>query len=235
MKKIGDHACRRCGTCCKKGGPSLHTEDQPLVDDGRIPARCLFTIRKGELVRDNVKGVLVPLAQEIIKIKGRADRWTCLFYDRETRRCGIYDHRPLECRTLNCRDTRQIEAVYQTARLTREDLLSGIGGLWELIQDHENRCSYKGLRARVEEGSYTGRLRQEKAILEILRFDAQVRELAVEEGGLDAGMLDFIFGRPLADTIIMFDIGLMKKDGVYGLVPASSRIQNEHLRSNIQR
>ncbi len=179
-----------------------------MIDDGRIPARCLFTIRRGERVHDNVRGALVPLSEEIIKIKGCADRWTCLFYDQVTRGCGIYDHRPLECRVLNCRDTRPIEAVYDTTRLTRQDLLSGVNGLWGLIEDHEQRCSYEELHARVEEGTSQGRLKQEKMILEILRYDAQVRQLAVEKGGLDSRMLDFIFGRPLCDTIKMFDIKL---------------------------
>ena len=62
---------------------------------------------------------------------------------------------------------------------------------------------------RVEEGTHQGRLKQEKMILEILRYDAQVRQLAVEKGGLDSRMLDFIFGRPLCDTIKMFDIKLI--------------------------
>ncbi len=185
-----------------------------MIDDGRIPARCLYTIRRGERVRDNVKGALVPLSEEIIKIKGCADRWTCLFYDPATRGCGIYDDRPLECRVLNCRDTRRIEAVYDTTRLTRQDLLSGINGIWELIEDHEQRCSYEGLHARVGEGTREGRLKQEKAILEILRFDAHVRQLAVEKGGIDSRMLDFLFGRPLADTIKMFDIKIhMQPEG----------------------
>jgi Fe-S-cluster containining protein len=206
--EISPNPCKRCGTCCEKGGPSLHWEDRPMIDDGRIPARCLFTIRRGERVHDNVKGTLVSLSEEIIKIKGCADRWTCLFYGQATRACGIYDHRPLECRTLSCWDTRRIEAVYENSRLARQDLLSGVSGLWELIEDHEERCSYEGLHARVKAGTHEGRLKQEKEILEILRFDAHVRRLTVEKGGIDSRMLDFIFGRPLADTIKMFDIKL---------------------------
>ena len=209
MRDRNINLCQRCGTCCKKGGPSLHREDRSLVENGRIPARCLFTIRRGERVRDNVKGTRVSLSEEIIKIKGLAAGWTCLFYDQATRGCAIYDHRPLECRALNCRDTRRIEAVYETTRLTRQDLISGINGLWDLIEDHEQRCGYAGLRARVAEGTCEGRLKQEKAILEILRFDAHIRQLAVEKGGLESRMLDFLFGRPLADTIKMFGIQLI--------------------------
>lgn len=47
--------CRRCGTCCEKGGPALHTDDRMLIENGHIPARYLFTIREGEPVVDNVK------------------------------------------------------------------------------------------------------------------------------------------------------------------------------------
>jgi hypothetical protein len=43
----------------------------------------------------------------------------------------------------------------------------------------------------------------------------------VEKAGLDADMLDFLFGRPLTDTLEMFDIQLVKKNGNYGLAPAS--------------
>jgi len=211
--------CKRCGTCCEKGGPGLHQEDRILVDGGRIPARCLFTLRRGELARDNVKGTLAPLTREIIKIKGQAGRWACLFYDQETRECAIYEHRPLECRVLNCRDTRRIQNVYETDRLTRRDLLSTVRGLWELIQDHEAHCSYAKLHALVGEGTNGGRIIQDKTILEILRFDAHVRQLTMQKGGMDGQMLDFIFGRPLADTIKMFDVVLIKDGGTYRLVP----------------
>jgi Fe-S-cluster containining protein len=188
------------------------------VDSGRIPARCLFTIRRGELVRDNVNDTLTPLDGEIIKIKGDGHGWTCRFYEKENRGCSIYAHRPLECRVLNCRDTRQIETVYATSRLTRKDVLAGIRGLWELIDDHEQRCSYAALDAWVGEGTGSRGLKQENAILEALRFDAHIRRLTVEKGGMDARMLDFIFGRPLTETIKMFGIRLVKHNESYGLV-----------------
>ncbi len=219
--------CQRCGQCCEKGGPSLHREDRSLVDEGWIPARCLFTIRRGELARDNVKGTLAPLAEEIIKIKGQAGKWTCRYYNAGLPGCGIYAHRPIECRVLNCRDTRRIEAVYASDRLTRQDLLSGIGGLWELVEDHERRCSYQRLKALVGGGTEGRRIKQEKAILEILGYDAHVRQLAVEKGGLDPRMLDFIFGRCLADTVKMFDIRLVKQKGGYGLALAPGFSRNQ--------
>jgi Fe-S-cluster containining protein len=211
------HSCQRCGVCCEKGGPSLHREDRRLVDDGQIPARCLFTLRQGELARDDIRGTLAPLPAEIIKIKGRDGRWTCQFYDRRSRGCTIYGHRPLECRVLDCRDTRKIEMVYDTDRLTRKDLLASVQGLWELIEDHERHCSYAELDRLVRQGGGEIQPPQEAAILEMLRFDAHIRQLTVEKAGLDAGMLDFIFGRALSDTIGMFGLKLEKLDDTYRL------------------
>ena len=222
MSNDFNHPCERCGTCCEKGGPSLHCEDRSLVDEGLIPARNLFTIRRGEMARDNVKGALVPLSEEIIKIKGQASRWTCCFYDRAARGCGIYHQRPLECRVLNCRDTRRIEAIYETSRLTRQDLLLRVEGLWELIEDHERRCSYKRLREHLAAGCDGQRLHQEQAIVEMLRFDTHLRQLTVEKGALDARMLDFVFGRPLVDTIRTVGIKRVSKNGVDALVRTSA-------------
>ena len=213
MNDRESNACRRCGVCCEKGGPGLHRADRALVEAGHLPGRYLFTLRRGELARDNVADALAPLQAEIIKIKGRRPAWTCRFYDAARRGCEIYTHRPLECRVLDCRDTRRIEAVYDVDRLTRRDLLSGIPGLWDLIEDHERRCAYAELTRLAGEGERDGCLRQSEAILEILGFDAHVRRLAVEKGKLDADMLEFIFGRRLTETIGMYGIRPVRRNG----------------------
>lgn len=187
------------------------------MDEGRIPASSLFTIRAGELVRENVNGVLTVLSGELIKIKGWSPGWTCFFFDRRSRCCRIYEHRPLECRALNCRDTRKIRAVYDINRLSRQDLLSGAQGLWEMIQAHERRCSYDRLSALLAEGSIGQRPKRQSEVLEIIRFDAHLRRLTVEKGGMDHRMLDFIFGRALSDTIKMFNLRLLRQNGVYVL------------------
>jgi Fe-S-cluster containining protein len=213
--------CKRCGICCKKGGPSLHEEDRDLVDSGRIPARSLFTLRKGELARDNVRGRLTPLPAEILKIKGTTAGWTCLFFDEPSKGCGIYKYRPLECRALNCRDTRKLEAMYDRSRLTREDLLGKVNGLWELIADHERRCSYEKVKRLIDEGSVRGVLKREAEILEIMRYDIHLRRLTMDRAGVGEGILDFLFGRPLSETIKMYDLDVIQKDGLYRLASRS--------------
>ena len=118
--------CIRCGTCCEKGGPSLHLADKKLIENGTILLKCLYTIRKGELSYDNIKGYLVPAATDIIKIKGQKGSWTCFFYNPSENSCQIYASRPLECRVLKCWDTREIKKIYSQNRLTRQDLIAGV-------------------------------------------------------------------------------------------------------------
>ena len=198
--------CIGCGTCCEKGGPAFHQEDRPLIEKGQIPSRYLFTIRKGEFAYDNVKESLVPAETDIIKIKGKADTWTCIFFDGENKQCSIYQDRPLECRALKCWDTRELEKMYTRRRLTREDLISKIEGLWDLVKDHQERCDYEKINQLINDldGPHPDRARRE--LLTIIQFDAEIRKLVMEKGGLDPDILDFIFGRPLTKTLPNYGI-----------------------------
>jgi Fe-S-cluster containining protein len=193
--------CIRCGTCCEKGGPCFHLEDRMLIDKGVIPSRYLYTIRKGELAHDNVKGCLKPVESDIIKIKGKEDSWICIFFDEIKKGCTIYNDRPLECRALKCWDTRKLEQIYATTRLTRKDLVSQVKGLWDLIEDHQTRCDYNKIQPLIKDLTGSKRTRARRKLIEIIRYDAEIRNLVISKGGLDADMLDFLFGRPLTQTL----------------------------------
>jgi len=183
-----------------------------LIDKGIIPTRYLYTIRKGELAAENVKGSLHYVATDIIKIKGKDSRWVCHFYDHGQKKCTIYENRPSECRALKCWDTTDLEKMYQDNRLTREDLLKPIKGLWDLILDHQLRCSYKRLKdLATEYHEYQNNKSAEAEILEIIQYDKSLRELVVEKGNVETDMTDFLFGRPLYKTIHMFNLELVKK------------------------
>ncbi len=117
--------CRRCGTCCKKGGPSFHHEDKNLIEEGSILLKYLYTIRKGETVYDNVKGTLQITDSDIIKIKNQKGSSSCIFFNAADKECKIYENRPVECKALNCRDTGELEQIYYKNRLTRKELISG--------------------------------------------------------------------------------------------------------------
>ncbi len=191
-------ACRRCGTCCNKGGPTFHIEDRPLIDSGLIPASHLVTLRKGEVVHDAIRGCLLPLESEMIKIRGQRRIWTCIFFDTTGAACRIYEHRPVECRILKCWDTRDIQAVYGRNLLTRKELLSGIPALWHLIEDHDQRCSHMTARKFLDPKSGAA---AKKTLQEMIEYDRSIRVLVVEKAGIESNMLDFIFGRPLLETI----------------------------------
>lgn len=190
--------CKRCGTCCKKGGPSFHIEDRALIEDGFIPAKYLYTVREGEPLRDNISERIVYAPSDVIKIKGRKSGWTCFFYDETDNKCSVYECRPLECRLLNCRDTREIERIFGKNLLTRKDIISTVGGLWALILEHDQRCSYKAIRELIDEREgEEGRILSGKAA-EIIEYDKIMRELVVIKGQLDSELLDFLFGRSLS-------------------------------------
>ena len=195
--------CRRCGECCRKGGPAFHLADRLLIEKGLVPAACLYTIRPGEPVRDNVAGGLTFAKTDIIKIKGSGGGWTCHFLADDGQGCRIYAERPEECRQMQC-----------------WDLLGGVEGLWELISHHEERCAYRRLHELAPRLATHPETREEtkNAICEMVRYDESLRALIVERGQARADMLDFLLGRPLARTLPGFHIGVERKNDALRLV-----------------
>lgn len=195
-------SCIQCGTCCGKGGPALHKEDIHLIKSGKILCKSLVTIREGEPAFNNVKNRLVPTVSDIIKIKSKRNRRACIFLDDEdgTASCAIYDIRPVECKALQCWDTTAIEALYDRNRLTRKDLLFETKEIWDLITDHQKRCGYDRIRQLLD----NRKDRDNSKIEEVrfwVRYDAHLRSLLSEKGGMDPDIMDFLFGQPLAVTV----------------------------------
>jgi hypothetical protein len=190
-------------------------QDREQVESGKIPLKCLFTIREGEPAFDNVMGSITRAATDIIKIKGTGENdATCRFLDQEQVGCRIYEMRPIECRLLTCWDTQVIQAFYDKDRLTRNDLLSRLPGLHDLVNEHQVRCGY----ARV--GQLADRILQNQGPLQeavaelsaIIHYDQSLRQVTVERARLDPEMLDFLFGRPLSSTIRRFNITMVENE-----------------------
>lgn len=198
--------CRRCGTCCKKGGPSFHQEDKALIENGVIHSKYLYTIRKGELAYDNVRQCLEPVGSDVIKLKGKGQSWTCILFDEQQNECTIYENRPIECRALKCWDTAELEDLYARKRLKREDLIADIEGLWGIIKDHQARCNYESIQKLVNAIKSDSGENARQKLTEIIQYDTEIRKLVVSRGGLDMEMLDFLFGRPLKQTLKNFGL-----------------------------
>ena len=193
--------CIRCGICCEKGGPSFHIQDRSLIENGTIHTRYLYTLRKGELVHDNVQGHLKPADSDIIKIKGKSPSWECVFFQKKDMSCGIYDHRPLECRLLKCWDTQDMEAAYEKDRLTRQDILAGIEGLWELVTGHEKQCGHDVINRALQESDGVLTKQAQELLSGAIQYDRAIRQLVLENGNVTPDMIDFLFGRPLTVTL----------------------------------
>jgi Fe-S-cluster containining protein len=207
--------CTRCGICCEKGGPSFHLQDRHLIEKGHIHTRHLYTIRKGERVHDNVQGQLTCMDFDIIKIKGKQSSWECVFFQKKDKSCQIYDHRPLECRVLKCWDTREIEAVYEKDRLTRQDILAGIEGLWELIADHEKQCAHDTIKHAIQDLDGPYAKQAQELIAGAVRYDNAIRQLVLDNGHVEPDMVDFLFGRPLTVTLKSAGYSIQKGGDVH--------------------
>jgi Fe-S-cluster containining protein len=210
--------CIRCGTCCMKGGPTLHREDLDLFAGGAVRTSDLYTLRKGEVVRDLDEALMV-LEEEMVKIKGQGETWSCVFYDQEQSACGIYGKRPLECRAMKCWDLSELKKAMATARVRRTDLLKPGDGPVKIIDAHEKRCSHGALEASIRklQGARAEDAVQE--ILDLLQYDHHVRSFLAEKLGLDPEVMDFLFGRPLTKTIRMFGLQVKQEGQTFTLVP----------------
>lgn len=211
-----------------KGGPTLHEEDRILFANGVLHKNEIYTLRKGEIVR-NIDDTLIVLDKEMIKIKGQRKSWACMFYDDTERACTIYENRPAECRALKCwEDPKQFKKVMARPHLQRKDLIKSDDGILKIIEAHEQKCSYTALRSAVKD---LGGPHPEKAvekILDLIQYDYYLRPLLEEKFNIDPNEMDFFFGRPLTTTIIMFGLCVRKKGDTFVLAPAESSTDAQH-------
>eukprot|EP00828_Plagiopyla_frontata_P003292 TRINITY_DN10943_c0_g1_i3.p3 TRINITY_DN10943_c0_g1~~TRINITY_DN10943_c0_g1_i3.p3 ORF type:complete len:312 (-),score=78.14 TRINITY_DN10943_c0_g1_i3:1013-1948(-) len=188
--------CDRCGVCCRQGGPALHVQDLPLIQDGTIQLADIVTLRPGERVYDQPAQQLLKLDSEILKIKGRDNTWTCLFFSPEGNACGIYETRPVECDLLFCKDTAPLAAMYEKDRLTRSDILPEGHPLLDLIAEHGSRCA-PDLVEETAKAARGGTQDAGAALREMVLYDQEMRRLVAEKSGMGRGVNEFLFGRPL--------------------------------------
>jgi Fe-S-cluster containining protein len=201
-----------------KGGPSLHKEDAILFGQEVLKGLDVYTLRKGEIVR-NLDETLMGLGHEMIKIKGQGEAWTCMFYEDKERGCRIYDHRPVECRALKCWDVQDFNEVVTRPYLRRRDVLNPDDGILKLIDAHERRCSYETLESAARELQGPNAENAVKEILDLLNYDDSIRPLLIEKLSLNPGTTDFLFGRPLTKTIRMFGLRVKQQGDTFLLVP----------------
>lgn len=216
--------CRRCGQCCRLGGPTLMREDADRLLDGTLALSGLVCLRRGEWARhDGSRGTtalaapgpdsLAPLAREMLKIAGTGvgpHPWQCPCLHEAGGRaaCAIHDRRPLQCRTLFCDAPQAVEELLATGEfLSRTELFARLAAteprapLWqELAEAHEDACpaaDYLSLCADLAAHADAAAVRRDLAQME--RYDDAFRQLCLERGALEAALLPLVLGRPLRD------------------------------------
>jgi Fe-S-cluster containining protein len=195
-KKI--ESCIRCGTCCGRGGPTLHSEDRIFLQKGVLRPTHLFTLRAGELAYHPIKERLIELSDEMIKIKSTDGSSTCTFYDVEQKACSIYEDRPLECRVLKCWDTAEVEGLLMQDLLSRLDLCPKGSVVAEMISAYERSFPPSRLYGLLSEaGSQEGTQQTGPQIEQMVSTDEAFRQKVVEALGLEEDELEFFFGRPV--------------------------------------
>lgn len=201
MQKIRNE-CIRCGTCCLKGGPTLHQEDKRTLLDGHVGYQHLVTIRRGELVFDPLVGAVKPVHRELVKVRGKGKDWTCYFFDEKISSCTIYEHRFLECRLLKCWDPSELVSVTGKNTIVRADIINPTDPIMEIIQMHEQECPYDKvleLISNLSRGADKSRILAK--LTELVSRDLAIRSYAISELGLREEFELFIFGRPLFKTL----------------------------------
>lgn len=245
-------SCRRCGTCCLRGGPTLMLSDTALLVSGALTLESLVCLRAGEWARDDSRKALRPLEGERIKIAGPGGRvhpWRCLYY-REGVGCGIYAQRPAQCEALFCMDTGPLEVLLakgrHMGRFAALNALKGgipgfsglsaavIGLLPDLVSAHEEQVSVRETLELADRlGFYPAQghgLAVERSANHEIPFEGSEREQAVAELG-EAARTDAAFrelcveraGIPAA--MLPFLLGRSIKDllAEVGLKPAQGK------------
>lgn len=188
--------CRRCGTCCVKGGPVLHGDDLPLIQKKIIHREQLVVIREGEPAYNPGTDAVEPTSCEMLKIQGKAGSWECLFYDATQKSCTIHDNHPLECRLLQCRDTSALLAVTGKDCLTRQDIVDEDDPIIPYLQAL-TECSWQKIHTLLATPSNASVQEVEK----ILHADLLIRQEAVNRLQINLAQELFYFGRPMFQSL----------------------------------
>jgi Fe-S-cluster containining protein len=214
MPFAANNTCRRCGTCCRKGGPALHREDITLLRRGGISHSDLITVRIGEPAYSPLVDRIEPSAFELVKLAGTAASWTCRFFSAADNRCSIYEDRPLECRLLNCREPEALLRVIGSDTLQRLDLINPDDPVRLFIEKHERRCSYGELNELIEKlRENAADMRRLDRLSELLQEDIALRREALEQWQLPVAMEMFVFGRPMFFSVQQSGLAVVEEEG----------------------
>lgn len=211
--------CIRCGECCSKCSPTLVEDDLGLFMKDILTPDKVTTIRKGEPAYSTVTQEVGPAEVEMIKIREAPGETTCIFYNGIDRSCTIYEARPVQCRAQECWNPDRIDDTAGLPKLARKALLQATGPLWEIIERHEERCSYDEI-ARVIARLSATKGQTIDDLIDLLGFDEHVRDFVAEQFQLSRETMHFFLGRPLRESILYYGLTVQDQpDGTFMVKP----------------
>ncbi len=205
-------ACKRCGTCCRNGGPALHREDLSLLLNQTIQHQQLITVRQGEPAFSPLANRVIPAEQEFLKLAGKDGSWACLLYDQEKAICSIYDRRPLECRVLECWNPRELAAVIGKETLCRSDVMNPGDPIRGLLETHEEECSFATIMDLLD-GLQSDEEEVMRKLSQIVTRDLAIRQRARQEFQMADAYELFLFGRPVFISLKPYGISISEENG----------------------
>ncbi|MEW5744819.1 MAG: YkgJ family cysteine cluster protein [Nitrospirota bacterium] len=218
-------SCVRCGKCCTASSPSLMKEDLPLFVAGVLSCDTTYTIRDGERVRSRQDGAVYESFTELIKLKEGEGTGGCMFY-RGKEGCSIYEHRPSQCRAYKCWAPENLYEGLEASSLKRRDLFASVDLLLEVMNKHDEKCSYRRL-ADAFDRLAGGDEQAVEEIMDMLQYDTYARPFLQERFSVPESALDLILGRPLAERIAEFGFRVVRQGDDYVVMPIEDTPENE--------
>lgn len=185
--------CIGCATCCRTSSPTLYAEDLPRLTAAGLGWESLVTLRAGDKARSARLDGLQTLEHELIKLRERGG--ACAWLGEGG--CGIYEHRPLQCRWLECWSGRHAGQLADHPRLSREELLAEDQTALALAREYEIKLPAAGLHQALAEAAQG---KDQAPALAMLELDHVLRGAVNERYGYSPEALYLVLGRPAREV-----------------------------------
>jgi Fe-S-cluster containining protein len=189
-RRVGQ--CQKCGTCCRKASPTLYEEDLAAVEQGHLPREELYSLRAGETVHSSRLEKDFVLDRDLLKVREQGSGGCSLLEDTL---CSIYEHRPLQCRHLECWSDRHAGQLEAIPRLDRRALYASDETALALIREYDVKVDAARLGELLTAAS-RGDDGAGREALGLIDLDYRLRAGIADRYGYTEREQELLLGRP---------------------------------------
>lgn len=183
--------CIGCATCCRTSSPTLYLEDLRHIYPEGLDKGQLFTLRAGERASSARHGQSLRLETDLIKL--REKNRDCTFLRKG--RCAAYQHRPLQCRYLQCWDHDPAPALKDLPRLSREHIYAEDPTALDMMREYELKVPAAQLTTALEQVD-GGDISAQEKVLALMELDQRLRHAITARYPYPPWELELLLGRP---------------------------------------